>query len=164
MCPILRFGRAVLRVLKFIRKATKDTWLCSSVSSDRRSLMITSEFTLETIRETCATFGGKKTFGFYPSEVGNKSIRSAAAMSLFLNNVHPTRIMILGRWKSTAFLKYIRSQTLEWTLGMSKTMIAFDHFIDLCLPRKVPSQDPLLMEYNWNRSKNMRIPRFVLDM
>ena len=125
--------------------------------------MITSEFTLKTIRETCSRLGGKRIFGFEPSEIGNKSIRSAAAMSLFLKDIHPTRIMILGRWKSTAFLEYIRAQTLEWTLNMSDVMISFDHFIDLCIPRKISDKDPIVAEYNNNRSKNIRIPRAVLD-
>jgi hypothetical protein len=31
--------------------------------------------------------------------------------------------MILGRWSSDAFLVYIRSQVLEWTTSMSKSMI-----------------------------------------
>jgi hypothetical protein len=41
-------------------------------------------------------FGGKARFGFDPHEIGNKSIRSGAAMmALFLQNVSSDRIMIL---------------------------------------------------------------------
>jgi hypothetical protein len=53
-------------------------------------------------------------------------------MALFLMDHHPTKIMILGRWKSEAFMDYIRPQVfLEWTNLMSGDMVAFDSFTDL---------------------------------
>jgi hypothetical protein len=61
----------------------------------------------------------------------NKSIRSGAAMVLFLQNVSSDQIMILGQWDSEAFLVYIRPQVLEWTNSMSKSMIAIDSFTDI---------------------------------
>jgi hypothetical protein len=51
-------------------------------------------------------------------------------MTLFLDNISSTRIMLLGRWASTAFLAYIRPQVLEWTSNMSKSIIKIDSFLD----------------------------------
>ena len=86
-------------------------------------------------------FGGEKTFGFHPHELGNRSIRSGAAMSLFLRDHSPAKIMILGRWKSDAFLVYIRPQVLEWTHSMSEEMTNFDNFLDISLvDRTSPSR------------------------
>jgi hypothetical protein len=38
---------------------------------------------------------------------------------------HPTKIMILGRWKSEAIMDYIRPQVLEWMNLMSQDMVAY---------------------------------------
>jgi hypothetical protein len=86
----------------------------------RPSKLVTllSENGLDAPGHTCSIFRGFKTFGFHPREIGNKSIRSGAAMSLFLMDHSPAKIMILGHWSSDAFLVYIRPQVLEWTNNM----------------------------------------------
>lgn len=69
---------------------------------------------------------GRATKSRHPSidveKLGARSIRSGAAMALFLAGHHPERIKILGRWKSEAFLVYIRPQILEWTNLMARDM------------------------------------------
>jgi hypothetical protein len=52
-------------------------------------------------------------------------------MALFLMDHRPTKMMILARWKSEAFMDYIRPKVLEWTKLMSRDMVAFDSFTDL---------------------------------
>jgi len=138
LCPVRRWARVVTRVLLANKTPTKSTPLCAVPSSKKR---ITSEFTLHFIRATCTTFGGRPTFGFTPHEIGNRSVRTGAAMALFLNNHSPTQIMILGRWKSAAFMAYIRPQTMEWTNNMSTHMINIEHFTDLGDSKVIPDQD-----------------------
>ncbi|KAL7567179.1 hypothetical protein ACA910_021171 [Epithemia clementina (nom. ined.)] len=43
--------------------------------------------------------------------------------------------MILGRWSSAAFVNYIRPQVMEWTAGMSTSMLQSPDFrhTDPCL-------------------------------
>ena len=53
-------------------------------------------------------------------------------MALFVKNHSSDQIMILGRWKSKAFLYYIRPQVLAWTDLFSQDMISFDNFHELC--------------------------------
>jgi hypothetical protein len=43
-------------------------------------------------------------FNYGTAKIGSHSIRSGAAMALFLNGDSPHKIMILGRWSSDAFL------------------------------------------------------------
>jgi hypothetical protein len=80
---------------------------------------------LETIRDVCRIYGGKKTFGFDPPEIGNKSLRSGAAMALALShrNHSEMKIMIVGRWRSFAFMAYIRPQIIELTSNLAEDMI-----------------------------------------
>ena len=105
-------------------------------------------------------FGGTQEFDFSARDIGNKSLRSGAAMEMFMMNYGATRIMILGRWKSTAFLKYIRSQTLEWTDNMSQDLISFENFTNLCLPTHIPDTE-YIDKYCQNKARNMVMPSFL---
>jgi hypothetical protein len=126
LCPVRRFARAVTRLLQHTPNANSETPLYQLGTAT-----IHADFIRNLLRTTCSLFGGKDTFGFDPSEIGNKSLRSGAAMALFLNNHSPYRIMLLGRWKSLAFLAYIRPQVIEWTNNMSHDMINLHSFADL---------------------------------
>jgi hypothetical protein len=164
LCPVLRFGRAVMRIIATVPNWTTDTPLCT-LRVDAENLLITSTFTKCLLRHTCYLYGGVKTFGFHPHEIGNRSLRSGAAMSLFLMH-HPKEwIMILGRWSSDAFLVYIRPQVLEWTNNMSRDMIKLDNFLDVGRPQPVPAH--IEDSSKWPRSLNGRasailMPKFHL--
>jgi hypothetical protein len=111
-------------------------------------------------------FGGKPTFGFHPHEIGNRSIRSGAAMALFLKDHSTAKIMILGRWSSDAFLVYIRPQVLEWTNNMSRDMISFDSFLDVGLYDIASTHDPRTRRKTIplnGRSSTMQMPTFHLQ-
>jgi hypothetical protein len=149
LCPVIRFGRAVQRILKYNPEADDSTPLSSMNSRKLKSDSITSTFTLNLIRKTCGDQGGKATFGFDPMEIGNKSLRSGAAMALFLKKHSSDRIMILGRWKSRAFLDYIRPQVIEWTSCLSREMISFDNFTDL-LEERIAEPSETIQEEQWD--------------
>jgi hypothetical protein len=101
-------------------------------SARKWELTTIPSMTYPSVSGSCDVFGGKEKFGFDPKkDIGNHSIQSGAAMALFLMDHHPTKIMILGRWKSEAFMDYIRPQVLEWTNLMSRDMLAFDSLTDL---------------------------------
>jgi hypothetical protein len=51
-------------------------------------------------------------------------------MALFLAGHPPANIMLLGRWRSTAFLQYLRPQILEWTSSLSPSMLRTDDYRD----------------------------------
>ena len=149
LCPVIRFGRAVQRVLKYNPEADDSTPLSSMNSRKLKTDSITSDFTLKLIRKVCKDQGGKSVFGFDPMEIGNKSLRSGAAMALFLKKHSSDRIMILGRWKSRAFLDYIRPQVIEWTSCLSRDMISFENFTDL-LDARISESSETIQEEQWN--------------
>ena len=141
LCPLLRWGSAVQRIIRTVPDYDDETPLCSVRLNDKTQL-VTNSFVLKLLRTTCSVYGGKDTFGFEPHEIGNKSIRSGAAMALFLMDHSPAKIMIMGRWSSDAFLDYIRPQVLEWTNNMSRDMIQVDEFLDLTHNDKTAPSDP----------------------
>ena len=132
LCPVICLARAVKRVLKFVPNCTKNTLLAAINCRSSRSKFITNRFTRSHLRAQCKQGGGEATFGFGPADIGNKSIRSGAAMSLFLNDTPVPKIMILGRWKSRAFLDYIRPQIIQWTANLAPDMVSFNNFFELC--------------------------------
>ena len=141
LCPIRRLASIVARIHRTVPSANDDTPINAIYLSTRESRVSSSS--LRTfIRSTCTCGGGTPTFGYSAADIGTKSIRSGAAMSLFLMN-HPVhKIMILGRWSSDAFLVYIRPQVLEWTNQMSSDMIHFNSFLDVTDTRRTPPSDP----------------------
>ena len=165
LCPLLRWGSAVQRIIASIPDWNDKTTMCSTVHDDN-VFEIGNAFVKKLLRHTCLLYGGFASFGFHPHEIGNKSIRSGAAMSLFLMDHSPAKIMILGRWSSDAFLVYIRPQVLEWTHTMSWDMIHFDSFFDASPRDLVAADDPrtrkrLQTSFN-GRDSVVSIPKFYM--
>ena len=79
------------------------------------------------IKRAVAMLGEDK-LGFGPDDVGTHSNRSSLAMLLYLQHVPPYTIMLIGRWRSDAFLTYIEQQCKEFTKGMSQLMLNIDSF------------------------------------
>jgi hypothetical protein len=52
-------------------------------------------------------------FGYDYQHIGTHSIRSGAAMALYLADTHPHKIMLLGRWSSDAFILYLRPEVFD---------------------------------------------------
>ena len=96
LCPVIRIGRAVQRVRRFVKGFDENTPLCSFHKRGRSNKFITQDYCLKFIRKICRTHGGIDHFGFHEDEIGNRSIRSGAAMALFLNDHSTDKIMILG--------------------------------------------------------------------
>ena len=76
------------------------------------------------------------------NKIGNKSIRNGAAMALFLKGHSSDKIMLLGMWKSSTWLKYIRLQVLEFANLFSADMVSFNNFFELFKTRKHRKQHP----------------------
>ena len=129
LCPTRRWASAIRRLATTLPDFSGETPLCT-IHTNGSTLLINNTFIRTLLRDTCRLYGGKPVFGFHPHEIGNKSIRSGAAMALSLLNHAPYRIQILGRWRSNSFLDYIRPQVLEWTTNMSRDMIQVTDFHD----------------------------------
>ena len=107
------------------------------------STNITAEGLRKTLRSVCTLGGGEPIFGFTAADISTRSIRSGAAMSLFLMGHSLAKIMILGRWSSDAFLvSYLRPQVMEWTNNMSGDMLRNDSFFDATDSHKALASDP----------------------
>jgi hypothetical protein len=52
-------------------------------------------------------------------------------MAMYLSGVPAFTIMLIGRWASDAFLKYIRRQVQEFSAGISTRMISTEEFFSV---------------------------------
>ena len=77
--------------------------------------------TTDSLRAGTLYFGEDR-LGFSYKKVGTHSIRSGFAMELYLPKVYPETIMIMGRWSSSAFLRYIGIQVSDISKGISTLM------------------------------------------
>jgi hypothetical protein len=153
LCPLLRYASVVQRIHQLVPNWTPQTQV-NTIRVDNKTFHITNSFMRKLLRASCQNFGGKATFGFDPKEIGNKSIRSGAAMALFLQNISSTRIMLLGRWASEACLAYIRPQVLEWTNNMSRDMINIDSFFKANpTPSMAPNSQSQSPGYTWSTDR-----------
>ena len=131
LCPVIAWARVVSRILS--NPNTSSTTPVnyyfdpSNPKLKSKDRLITQNNTRILLRTT-AQILGKDKVGYLPEDIGTHSLRSGAAMALFLANESVHKIMILGRWSSDAFLAYIRPQVMEWTSGMSKAMTQTENF------------------------------------
>ena len=142
------------------KNPNEDTPLCSVNIPGRRSKVIRKENTRVFMKVICETFRGQSKFGFSPNEIGNRSVRSGAAMSLFLTDHSPDKIMLLGRWKSRAFLVYIRPQVTEWCDLFSIDMISFNNYFELFAST---SQQKSKLKGNERQRKDYYMPQYMCE-
>ena len=75
---------------------------------------------------------GEDSLGLKAHQVGTHSIRSGSAMQMYLGKCPVYTIMLIGRWSSNAFLRYICKQIKQFSHNVSKRMIIFtSHCISL---------------------------------
>jgi integrase len=64
-----------------------------------------------------------ESWGFNHTQIGLHSLRSSAAMAMYLNGIPTPTIMLLGRWSSDAVMRYIRKTVVELGSKVSVRMI-----------------------------------------
>ena len=113
--------------------------------------LISSQKILHHIQTTVKIIG-KDNLGFKSNKIGCHSIRSSFAMFLYIQRVLPDRIMLQGRWKSDAFLLYIRPQVAMFSRGLSAA-ITNDKNIFFTVP-----------DINSHNRFTLRLPMFNFDV
>jgi hypothetical protein len=74
--------------------------------------------------------------------MGTHSIRSDAAMVMYLAIVSVFTIMLISSWSSDAFLWYIHEQVQEFSSGVASRMITSSDFNFYTIPDFTHHYDP----------------------
>ena len=125
LCPVKAWGEITKRILSY-KNTNLDTTV-NYVQINGKPAYVNAKDVMNLIRFTVAVIGKEK-LGFAPEDVGTHSIRSSFAMFLHLQKVDPDRIMLQGRWRSRAFLDYIRPQVEAFSKGLSTIMTSSNDF------------------------------------
>jgi len=125
-CPV-KVGAAIIQHMQAM-DADDDTFLHTYVRDrDGKRGELTSGEALVMLRNFVRTIDFEA-LGLHPDDVGLHSLRASAAMVMYLNGVPVYTIMLLGRWSSDAFLRYIRKQIEEFGHDVSRKMIQNPRF------------------------------------
>jgi hypothetical protein len=140
LCPV----RAAARIVKRIKKypGSSQHTPISTVLNHGIIEHVTSDHVIDALRDAVGAIGEAR-LGFKKENVGTHSIRSGAAMAMYLGECPVFMIMLIGRWSSDAFLRYIRKQVMEFSQNVAKKMLScqnFRHIPDI--HTRVPSDDP----------------------
>ena len=120
MCPVKAAAALVRRIRSY--PGTNDETEVSAVMSGSRIVHVTSKQVTGALRDAVKAIG-EDVLNIQVAEIGTHSIRSGAAMAMFLGGCPVYLIMLIGRWSSDAFMKYIRKQVEQFSHDVSSKMI-----------------------------------------
>jgi hypothetical protein len=126
LCPVKTWAGIVRRISSYPGASPTDSVNTFHFSDGKKHLLTGSEL-LKRLR-SAATMLGEDILGFSAKDIGLHSAQSGAAMAMYLAHVPVFTIMLLGRWSSNAFLRYIRKQVKEFSRGISSKMVQQEHF------------------------------------
>jgi hypothetical protein len=125
--PVKAWANTITRIINS-PGATKNTSV-NVYLIGKRFYKITAKNAIDALRDAVQK-KGEKGLGFKANEIGTHSIRSGGAMAMYLAEPQiPTyTIQLLGRWRSDAFLKYIRKQVKQFSACISEAMVINEDF------------------------------------
>lgn len=106
-------------------------------------------------------------YGLHADDIGLHSLRSSSAMAMYLNGVPVYTIMLIGRWSSDAFLRYIRKQVKEFGHDVSNRMTqraSYHHVPDIACLHPHTRLDPLATAYHKMGNRGQPISRGVFSV
>jgi hypothetical protein len=146
LCPVKVWARIIRRLTSY-QSTSPTTQVNTYIHPDGSTHYFSGKDLLSRIRLAAATLGEDE-LGFSPDQVGLHSARSGAAMAMYLAGVPVVTIMLLGRWSSDAFLRYIRRQVKEFSGGVSQKMISNERFFTISsIQNNITEDRPLTSKF-----------------
>ena len=126
LCPVKVYAALVRRIRTHL-KANDFSPVHLFTDTEGNLKPITSAHIRLTLRAV-ATLIGEDRLGIEIKDIGTHSIRSGSVMDMYLDDVPVYTIMIVERWSSDDFLRYIRKQVEQFSHNVSSRMIKNQHF------------------------------------
>ena len=132
LCPVSHWAHTITRLRAY--PGYRNDWPVFHFYDEKskKHSHITSTEILQDIRAAVDAIG-PDVLGFTSKEVGTHSNRSGAAMMMYLSGTPVYSIMLVGRWLSDAFLRYIEKQVKEFSRGITKRMLSCNTFYNIPL-------------------------------
>jgi hypothetical protein len=144
-CPVRTWAAIIKCLTSYPGASPADSVNLFRFPGGKKHMVSRSEL-LKHLRLAANTLG-EDSLGFTAKEISLHSARSGAAMAMYLAHVPVFTIMLLGRWSSDAFLRYIRKQVKEFSNGISAKMVQQEHFFTVPSTSK---DDPRVLNHPLN--------------
>ena len=128
LCPVLFWATTIRRLMSYPNYDPR--WPVYRFFDGKKFSNLSSTEFLNDIRAVVDSIG-PTVLGFTSKDVGTHSNRSGGAMMMYLAKTPPYTIMMIGRWSSNAFLRYIEKQVLEFSKGVSTKMLLCNTFFNI---------------------------------
>lgn len=125
LCPVIEWRDLAIRIWSYPGTHARTTVNTFFDTKKQRFYDIESKHVLAHLRRV-VQHRGAKLLGIPIKSVGTHSVRISFAMLMHLNGSNDSKIMKMGRWKSAAFLAYIRSYVDQFG-GDSSIIIVKDN-------------------------------------
>jgi hypothetical protein len=129
LCPVKIWCKIIRRIISYT-SSSADTPVNVFCLPDGSLCHFTGQQVLKQLHIATKTLGSD-ILGFSEKDIGLHSARSGAAMAMYLAGIPIFTIMLLGRWSSDAFLRYIRKQVKEFSQGVSQKLITKENFFTI---------------------------------
>jgi len=123
--PLRAWGSIIHGLFKC--PATSPEILVNSFYFNEKLHEVTCDDMMKALRET-ATSIGKDTLCFKLNDIGTHSIRSGSSIGIYLAEVPVYTILLIGRWSSDPFIRYIRMQVEQFSHTVIRRMMQHRHF------------------------------------
>jgi hypothetical protein len=129
-CPVKVAAAIITRLNDLVhsKKAATDCEIYYFIKSNGSISTLDNKAARALLRHFCKFEVDLAPLGIHPDEIGLHTPRSSSAMAMYLNGVPVYTIMLLGRWSSDAFLRYIRKQVEEFGQDVARNMIQNPRF------------------------------------
>jgi hypothetical protein len=132
LCPVKIWSKIIKRIISY-PSTNQDTTVNSFLLENNSIYKFSGKNLLTHLWRAADSLGPEK-LGYTSDQIGLHSARSGVAMAMYLAGVPMFTIMLLGRWSSDAFLRYIRKEVQEFSNSISSKMIQSEKFFTLADP------------------------------
>lgn len=146
ICPV-RIWAKIIPCITSYKTSTLDSPVNFSLHVDATPHHFSRQELLNRPWLVAATLG-KETLGFSAIQIGLHSACSGATMAMFFAGVPVFAIMLLCRWSSDAFLRYIWKQVKGFSSGIGTNMIQNEEFFTIPTASKTDPHEP--NHWCWN--------------
>jgi hypothetical protein len=132
LCPVKIWCKIIQFLLSY-SSSNQDTTVNTFILPNGKPHHFTGS---EVLKGLCIAVEaiGSDTLGFTADQIGLLHLaRSGAEMAMYLAGIPVFTIMLLERWPSDTFLRYIRKQVKEFSSGVSQKMITHEDFFTIPL-------------------------------
>jgi hypothetical protein len=125
LCPVQFAASLVWRIGSY--KGMDSSTQVSAYTRNGIVVHVTSTQVITALRNMVGVIG-ETCLGISKQEMGTHSIRSGAAMAMYLGKCSLYTIMLIDQWSSNAFLHYICKQVMQFSHKVSKKMLCFKNY------------------------------------